>query len=91
LADATEIPYDYHPTQGVRILEFEMDDIEINNERVSRDIELWDCSGNHKYSTIYIFFTNLDFKRKTLFDILNESWLSIESGRSLELNYCSIV
>lgn len=48
LADATEIPYDYHPTQGVRILEFEINDIEINNERISRDLELWDCSGNHK-------------------------------------------
>ncbi|XP_012224917.1 intraflagellar transport protein 22 homolog [Linepithema humile] len=53
LADATEIPYDYHPTQGVRILEFETDDIEVNNERVSRDIELWDCSGNHKFKNCW--------------------------------------
>ena len=48
LAEATEIPYDYRPTQGVRILEFEINDIEVNNERISRDLELWDCSGNHK-------------------------------------------
>ncbi|XP_032664501.1 intraflagellar transport protein 22 homolog [Odontomachus brunneus] len=53
LADATEIPYDYHPTQGVRILEFEVDDIEVNNERISRDIELWDCSGNHKFKNCW--------------------------------------
>ncbi|RLU19374.1 hypothetical protein DMN91_007931 [Ooceraea biroi] len=49
LADATEIPYDYHPTQGVRILEFEVNDIEVSNKRVTTDIELWDCSGNYKF------------------------------------------
>ncbi|KAH0948899.1 hypothetical protein HN011_006344 [Eciton burchellii] len=49
LADATEIPYDYRPTQGVRILEFEVNDIEVNNKRITRDIELWDCSGNYKF------------------------------------------
>ncbi|TGZ53858.1 intraflagellar transport protein 22 homolog [Temnothorax americanus] len=53
LADATEIPYDYHPTQGVRILEFEINDIEMNNERISRDLELWDCSGNHKFKNCW--------------------------------------
>ncbi|XP_011176155.1 intraflagellar transport protein 22 homolog [Solenopsis invicta] len=53
LADATEISYDYHPTQGVRILEFEIKDIEINNERISKDLELWDCSGNYKYKNCW--------------------------------------
>ncbi|XP_070169796.1 intraflagellar transport protein 22 homolog [Polyergus mexicanus] len=53
LADATEIPYDYRPTQGVRILEFEINDIEVNNERISRDIELWDCSGDHKFKNCW--------------------------------------
>lgn len=43
------MPYDYHPTQGVRILEFEVQNIEVNNKRISKDIELWDCSGDHKY------------------------------------------
>ncbi|XP_076750691.1 intraflagellar transport protein 22 homolog isoform X2 [Xylocopa sonorina] len=49
LADATEIPYDYHPTQGVRILEFEIQNINMNNKYITKDIELWDCSGDHKY------------------------------------------
>ncbi|XP_011645203.1 LOW QUALITY PROTEIN: intraflagellar transport protein 22 homolog [Pogonomyrmex barbatus] len=53
LADATEIPYDYRPTQGVRILEFEINDMEVNNERISKDIELWDCSGNHKFKNCW--------------------------------------
>jgi Rab-like protein 5 len=59
LADATEIPYDYRPTQGVRILEFEVNDIEVNNKRITRDIELWDCSGNYKYRTFTV--AKLDF------------------------------
>ncbi|XP_076658134.1 intraflagellar transport protein 22 homolog isoform X3 [Halictus rubicundus] len=55
LADATEIPYDYHPTQGVRILEFEVQNINVNSKNITKDIELWDCSGDHKYSTIFFF------------------------------------
>ncbi|XP_020281568.1 intraflagellar transport protein 22 homolog [Pseudomyrmex gracilis] len=58
LADASEIPYDYRPTKGVRILEFEINDIEVNNERISRDIELWDCSGNHKYKNCWPVMRN---------------------------------
>ncbi|XP_076621036.1 intraflagellar transport protein 22 homolog [Colletes latitarsis] len=53
LADATEIPYDYHPTQGVRILEFEIENININNKCVTQDIELWDCSGDHKFENCW--------------------------------------
>lgn len=50
LADATEIPYDYYPTQGVRILEFEVNDINVDNKYITKDIELWDCSGDSKYN-----------------------------------------
>ncbi|XP_018392326.1 PREDICTED: intraflagellar transport protein 22 homolog [Cyphomyrmex costatus] len=53
LAEATEIPFDYHPTQGVRILEFEINDIEVNNEHISKDLELWDCSGNYKFKNCW--------------------------------------
>lgn len=53
LADATEIPYDHHPTQGVRILEFEVNDVEINNKHISKDIELWDCSGDRKFENCW--------------------------------------
>ncbi|XP_048263348.1 intraflagellar transport protein 22 homolog isoform X2 [Bombus affinis] len=47
LADATEIPYDYHPTKGVRILEFEVQNINVNNKHIAKDVELWDCSGDY--------------------------------------------
>ncbi|KOC60161.1 Rab-like protein 5 [Habropoda laboriosa] len=53
LADATEIPYDYHLTQGVRILEFEVQNINVNNKSMTKDIELWDCSGDHKYESCW--------------------------------------
>ncbi|KAF3426967.1 hypothetical protein E2986_04237 [Frieseomelitta varia] len=53
LADATEIPYDYHPTKGVRILEFEVQNIIINNKHITKDIELWDCSGDHKFENCW--------------------------------------
>ncbi|XP_031846679.1 intraflagellar transport protein 22 homolog isoform X1 [Nomia melanderi] len=53
LADATEIPYEYYPTQGVRILEFEVQNINVNNKSITKDIELWDCSGNQKFENCW--------------------------------------
>ncbi|XP_076170089.1 intraflagellar transport protein 22 homolog [Ptiloglossa arizonensis] len=53
LADATEIPYDYHPTQGIRILEFEIQNINVNDKNITKDIELWDCSGDHKFENYW--------------------------------------
>ena len=47
LADATETATgDYKPTQGARILEFE---IEGNGKSSPAEVELWDCSGNHSF------------------------------------------
>ena len=41
LADATDSTSGvYRPTQGVRILEYEIDNIEV---------ALWDCSGSQKF------------------------------------------
>nr|CAD7425444.1 unnamed protein product [Timema monikensis] len=50
LADATENSSgDYHPTQGVRILEFESPVLNVNNKPSKAEVELWDCSGDHKF------------------------------------------
>lgn len=38
------------PTQGLRIVEFELTDINVNGKNCNIDIELWDCSGDHRYS-----------------------------------------
>ncbi|XP_033627965.1 intraflagellar transport protein 22 homolog [Asterias rubens] len=49
LADATETSGgEYHPTQGVRILEFESNSNQIG-ARSSAEVELWDCSGDQKF------------------------------------------
>lgn len=50
LAEATELSSEYHPTEGVRILEFESDEVIVKQRPIKIDIELWDCSGNAKYS-----------------------------------------
>ncbi|GFV05336.1 intraflagellar transport protein 22 homolog [Trichonephila clavipes] len=49
LADATEtILNEYYPTQGVRILEFESDNLNIGGRIAKAEVELWDCSGDTK-------------------------------------------
>ena len=49
LADATESTGgEYHPTEGVRILQFESANINVNNQSVKAEVELWDCSGDRK-------------------------------------------
>ncbi|XP_028513044.1 intraflagellar transport protein 22 homolog isoform X3 [Exaiptasia diaphana] len=55
LSDATETSGgEYHPTQGVRILEFECNNIEVSLSRTANcEVELWDCSGDHRFSTCW--------------------------------------
>jgi len=51
LADATESAGGtYHPTQGVRILEFEIENLEMTGGGTETiEVELWDCSGNQSF------------------------------------------
>lgn len=50
LSESTESAVgDYHPTHGVRILEFSVPAVEIGRKNVNTDIELWDCSGDHRF------------------------------------------
>ncbi|KOB79070.1 putative rab-like protein 5-like isoform 1 [Operophtera brumata] len=41
------------PTQGVRIVEFELSNLNINGKSTNVDIELWDCSGDHKFESCW--------------------------------------
>lgn len=41
------------PTQGVRIVEFEISNLNVNGKSNNIDIELWDCSGDHRYVNIF--------------------------------------
>ncbi|XP_041347687.1 intraflagellar transport protein 22 homolog [Gigantopelta aegis] len=52
-AEATETSGgDYHPTQGVRILEFEAT-ANAGNKAVPMEVELWDCSGDKKFEACW--------------------------------------
>uniref|UniRef100_A0A914DL51 Rab-like protein 5 n=1 Tax=Acrobeloides nanus TaxID=290746 RepID=A0A914DL51_9BILA len=54
LADSAEvIGKDYRPTQGVRIVEFESNELELDGERVDAEVELWDCSGDRKFESCW--------------------------------------
>uniref|UniRef100_A0A914BUZ5 Uncharacterized protein n=1 Tax=Acrobeloides nanus TaxID=290746 RepID=A0A914BUZ5_9BILA len=39
--------------QGVRIVEFESNELELDGERVDAEVELWDCSGDRKFESCW--------------------------------------
>ncbi|XP_046560251.1 intraflagellar transport protein 22 homolog isoform X2 [Haliotis rubra] len=54
LADATETSGgEYHPTQGVRILEFEGNAVGSGSRPKPVEVELWDCSGDRKFESCW--------------------------------------
>ncbi|XP_065890520.1 intraflagellar transport protein 22 homolog [Dysidea avara] len=59
IAEATESRGgEYHPTQGVRILEFECygESADETKKSFKAEVELWDCSGNRKYESCWPAF-----------------------------------
>ena len=51
LAEATESSGEYHPTEGVRILEFESEGEDPQKGTPFRaEVELWDCSGSRRFA-----------------------------------------
>jgi len=61
LSESTEhFMGDYRPTQGCRILEFEVADINVSGKTVKAEIELWDCSGDHKYEHFISHLVSLE-------------------------------
>jgi Rab-like protein 5 len=57
LSESTEhFMGEYRPTQGCRILEFEAADIVISGKTVKAEVELWDCSGDHKFESCWPAF-----------------------------------
>ncbi|KAH6563592.1 hypothetical protein BASA62_008426 [Batrachochytrium salamandrivorans] len=74
---------DYHPTQGVRILEFYRKLVSDGNthkwKEVTLEVEIWDCSGNIDYHTCWpavsthihgvLFITSPDLKQDKELDV----------------------
>ncbi|KAA0717089.1 Intraflagellar transport protein 22 -like protein [Triplophysa tibetana] len=57
LSDTTEtIGGDYSPTQGVRILEFESQNLSNGNKHSACEVELWDCAGDFKFESCWPAF-----------------------------------
>jgi Rab-like protein 5 len=50
LAEATDSAIsEYRPTQGCRIVEFELNNILMQESKTNKaDVEMWDCSGDRK-------------------------------------------
>ncbi|XP_045448234.1 intraflagellar transport protein 22 homolog [Melitaea cinxia] len=44
------------PTQGVRIVEFALSHLNINEKQCKVDIEMWDCSGDHRFESCWPAF-----------------------------------
>ncbi|TRY99316.1 hypothetical protein DNTS_004004, partial [Danionella cerebrum] len=54
LSDTTEsIGGDYNPTQGVRILEFDSQNVPSGNKSSVCEVELWDCAGDFKMESCW--------------------------------------
>ncbi|XP_041979676.1 intraflagellar transport protein 22 homolog isoform X2 [Aricia agestis] len=43
------------PTQGVRIVEIQLS-LNVNDKQCKVDVELWDCSGDHKFESCWPAF-----------------------------------
>ncbi|CAH2096164.1 unnamed protein product [Euphydryas editha] len=41
------------PTQGVRIVEFALSHLNVNEKQYKVDIEMWDCSGDHRFESCW--------------------------------------
>ncbi|CAG0891746.1 unnamed protein product [Darwinula stevensoni] len=54
LSEAVEnVSGDYHPTKGVRIVEYECDQLNVNGKLARAEVELWDTSGDQKYESCW--------------------------------------
>ncbi|XP_018333021.1 intraflagellar transport protein 22 homolog [Agrilus planipennis] len=56
-----KLPEELHPTKGLRILEYDINNVKIRNEKSTVDVQLWDTSGNDEYSQFWpVFSANTD-------------------------------
>ncbi|XP_076867913.1 intraflagellar transport protein 22 homolog isoform X1 [Brachyhypopomus gauderio] len=54
LSDTVEtVGSDYSPTQGVRILEFESQNLGSGTKDTAIEVELWDCAGDFKFEACW--------------------------------------
>ncbi|KAF5306847.1 hypothetical protein FQA39_LY00077 [Lamprigera yunnana] len=55
------LPEELRPTKGIRILEYEIQEVEVGGYKVDLDVELWDASGDDIYSSYWpVYRKNVD-------------------------------
>lgn len=45
------LPDELKPTLGLRIVEYDLNNVQINDMNANVDVQIWDASGDDKYST----------------------------------------
>ncbi|XP_044730507.1 intraflagellar transport protein 22 homolog [Chrysoperla carnea] len=70
------------PTKALRIVEFDYPDLNVNNEHITAEIELWDTSGDDQYK-----LTWPALRHETHGVIFVYSRNSTETNRKLEIFY----
>ncbi|XP_054273111.1 intraflagellar transport protein 22 homolog [Macrosteles quadrilineatus] len=54
LSDCSDsVSGEYRPTQGVRIVEFETQNLNMSSRGLKAEVELWDCSGDTKFEPLW--------------------------------------
>lgn len=49
------------PTEGLRIVEYDLNNVQVDGENVNVDVQIWDASGDEKYTTFWcVFRKNVD-------------------------------
>ncbi|KAM9441246.1 intraflagellar transport protein 22 homolog isoform 1-T1 [Clarias gariepinus] len=100
LSDTMEtIGSDYRPTQGVRILEFESQNLRSATKDSACEVELWDCAGDFKFETcwpaflkdsngvVIVFNPDIPSHLKEI-----ETWHStFISSQSLQIGQCLLI
>ncbi|XP_017771397.1 PREDICTED: intraflagellar transport protein 22 homolog [Nicrophorus vespilloides] len=57
LADMSlEVPDSMRPTDSLRILEYDLHDVDVNGTKSNVDVQLWDTSGNEKCVSFWPFW-----------------------------------
>ncbi|GJQ85607.1 hypothetical protein Trydic_g20157 [Trypoxylus dichotomus] len=62
LADLNiDLPEDLRSTNGLRIVEYDLNNVQVNGENVNVDVQIWDAGGDDKYNSFWcVFRKNID-------------------------------
>lgn len=71
-----ELPEDVRATDSLRILEYDLSDIDVNNQKANIDVQLWDTSGKERYVPGFIY---------------NQLFLKILKQKLIQMRFLSVL